>query len=412
MSILGFGKSAKRYGIILDIGSGSVLAAIVCSDPMFKHPQIIWYHREYATLRDVDSLDQSAKAVMTALVNSSMKLDSEGRKMLYNFDKTAKLTEVQCGISAPWSYTVTKNINYHQDQEFEITKSLISELTKTIEDKIESDVQENEKLLQLGLQVTTHMTMSLLANGYKIKKPIGGSANSLVIARSSVVTQEYLIEAVNEMCNKLFTGTECRKMSFILVLYQATKTLLSVPMDDVCLIDITFEATEIGVVRDGVLNYCTHTPFGIYSLAREIATVTKVPLSEAFGYLHHEDPYFFLNDLNKQQKNEIDNIFESYVIKLTDLFHETGDALSIPKYISLHTDLRAETLFRDLIEKAVKRCIKTEPHITSISDEIIKKTYQSSVSNDIVNTVPIDTAILLSAYFFHTQTEYEEFDYL
>ncbi len=410
MSFFSIGNSADRYGVIIDIGSGSVLTAIVHSNPSKTHPQIVWSHREHALLRDIDSLEQSAKAVMTALVNASMQLDAEGRKVLYEYDKKAKLSEIQCSISAPWSYTVTKNINYNQEFEFEVTEDLIDELIDTIQNKITTDVKENETLLQLGLQVVSRMNMSLLVNGYRIENPYGGKAKSITISRTNVVSQKYLIDAIDEMNDKLFREANCHKISFILMLYSVTKSLFK-QTHDVSLIDITDEATEIGVVRDGVLTYCTHAPFGAFSLAREISNITKVPLHEAFGYLHTEKPYTFMDTLTKSQKDEVELVFESYISKITSLFQETGDALSIPKQISLHSDLNSEALFMDLLDKAVKRSIKTEPNIVSISSEIIAKTYKSSTS-DTTETIPIDTALLLSAQFFHTTPNQSPIEYL
>jgi cell division ATPase FtsA len=410
MSLFGLSKTADRYGVIIDIGSGSVLTAIVHSSPKNKHPNIVWAHREHAPLRNVDSLEQSAKAVMTALVNSSIRLDAEGRKELFDYNKNATLTEFQCSIAAPWSYTVTKTINYKQEDSFTITEELLEELVNTINEKTESDLAANEALQDLGLEVVTRATMDILSNGYRVENPEGQRAETLTLSRTSVVTQRYLIEAVNEMHDKLFPETKAGKLSFILMLYAMTRKLLHQTYD-ACLIDITYEATEIGVVRDGVLSYCTHTPFGTFSLAREISSVTKIPLHEAFGYLHTELPYRFIKTLPSEQQKQIELVFEAYIDRVSKLFHETGDALSIPKQISLHSDLNSETLFLDLIEKAAKRSTKSEPDITAISAKILQATYEK-IDASVRQQLPKDTALLLSTQFFHDQLCAHSFEYL
>ncbi len=410
MSFFRLGKTANRFGVIIDIGSGSVLTAIVHSDSTKQHPQIVWSHREHAPLRNIDSLEQSSKAVMTALVNASMMLDAEGRKTLHDYDATAKLTEVQCSISAPWSYTITKTINYTQEKPFIVTEELIEELTSTTEAKIEADLKENEALHNLGLQIITRSTMDMLSNGYRVAHPEGNRAKTFSLSRASAISQEYLVDAVNEMNDKLFTAAKGKKLSFILMLYSVTRELLAQNYD-VCLVDITYEATEIGIVRDGTLSYCTHTPFGLFSLAREISKITDVPLHEAFGYLHTETPYAFMKNLTKSQHEDVEAVFEAYTEKISNLFHETGDALTIPKKISIHADLASEPVFTDLIEKAAKRSLKTEPHITAISREIIKHTYEASTKDTKV-TIPTDTALLLSAHFFHKGEQGPTFEYL
>lgn len=408
MSFFGLKSSSDRFGVIIDIGSGSVLTAIVHSNHNQTKPTVVWWHREHAPLRNIDGLEQSSKAVITALVNASIKLDAEGRKKLYDYSTSAKITELQCSIAAPWSYTVTKTVNYNQESDFTITRALIEDLKLTIQDKISTELSENEAVNNLGLKVICRTTMEMLSNGYRIKHPEGQSAKQFSISHGSAVAQQYLIDAVDEMRDKLFTESTSKKLSFILILYTVTRHLLP-QSHDVCLIDITYEATEIGVVRDGSLQYCTHTPFGSFSLAREISKITNVPLHEAFGYLHTETPYTFMKSLTETQKVEVEAVFEAYVTKVSDLFKETGDDLSIPKQISLHTDLRSESLFFDLIDKAAKRNLKTSPLITLISKQILQQSFLN-IKNSPVSILP-DTALVISAQFFHKPEMYQTYEY-
>ncbi|MCA9363562.1 hypothetical protein KC851_04555 [Candidatus Kaiserbacteria bacterium] len=405
MSIFGGKISPNRCGAIIDVGSGSVLIAIVYSNPTEDHPQIIWSHREHAPLRNIDSLERSAKAVMTALVNSSILLDTNGRKALREFNSSLKISELQCSISAPWSYTITKTINYTQTSDFLITEELLKELTNTVELKIQSELKENESLQDLGLKVITKTNMSLTANGYHIKEPLNNSAKNLTVSQGSAVSQHHLIEALDEVHDKLLPNTSNRKISFILMLYSLTREMFN-QLYDVCLLDITYEATEIGIVRDGVLSYCTHIPFGSFSLAREISEITKIPLHEAFANLHTENPYQFLDNLSAKQKQEVETMFENYTNELAQLFHETGDNLSIPRTISVHSDLSSEPIFIDIIKKAAKRAVKTDVNVTSITSEIIKKMYAKQ-TEDTDRKIPRDTALLLSAQFFHNQQQHQ-----
>jgi len=406
MSLFGRSQESKRCGAVIDIGSGSVLISIVLSDPKLETPNIIWSHREHAPLKNIDSLEQSSKAVITALFNVSMLLDSEGRKALREFSQHLKITELQCSISSPWSYTVTKTINYKDDQEFEITKSLINEFNETIATNVESDFAENNQLKKLNLATISKINMDLSANGYHVSNPEGGKATELTISQSHCVAQQTLISAIDELQEKLLPGAETKKLSFILILFAVTRELMNKTYD-LCLVDVTYESTEVGVVRDGVLTYCTHTPFGSYSIAREIAEITSAPLSECFGYLHTEKPYQFFDYITQKQKSEVELVFEAYVERISDLFNETGDSLSIPNQIAVHSDLRSESLFIDLISKAANKNLKSEPKVTSISKEIISQTYKKQTTS--TNFIPEDTALMLSAQFFHTEGNLLEF---
>ena len=138
--------------------------------------------------------------------------------------------------------------------------------------------------------------------------------------------------------------------------------------------------------------------------------MTKVPLTESFGYLHTETPYEFTKFLSTSQGKEVEAIFESYIKQVSALFHETGDTLSIPKRIALHADLKSETLFLDLIEKAAKRATKASINITPVSKEIIRQTYDQS-TKEASGKIPNDTALLVSAQFFHKRSEQQSFTY-
>lgn len=409
MSLFGGNKSTECFGAVVDIGSGSVLVSVVHSDPSKKFPQIVWSHREQAPLRNINSLEQSAKAVMTALVNSSMLLDGEGRKALQAYRSGAQLTKLQFSISAPWAYTITKTINYSQEEDFLVTEELVAELYKAIEDKISNELEQDKTLHELGLEVIAKMTMDLSSNGYHVAHPEGNKTKTLTISQSNSVAHKYLVEATEELKDKLFPKTTSKSLSFILMLYTITKDFLR-QSNDVCLVDITYEATEIGVVREGILTYCTHTPFGSFSIAREISDITGVPLHESFGYLHLEKPYDFLVNLNKQQKTDVELVFEAYTERVSNLFKETGDSLSIPKKISLHTDLNTETLFSDLIHKAATRNLKTQPTVTSISKEIIEQ-YQKEQTSETENSIATDTALFVSAQFFHNNAKHPTIEY-
>lgn len=410
MSIFGREASGERYGAIIDIGSGSVLTAIVHSKPQNLHPHIIWSHREHAALRNIDSLEQSAKAVMSALVSAGMILDSNGRRALNEYQPDAIIRELQCSIAAPWSYTVTKSLHYQQEEPFLVTKELIAELTSTIRDQIHSDLNENDTLRDLDLEIIAQGTLQLTANGYQVPHPEGQWAKQLQLVRGNAIAQRYLIEAITDLRNKLLARAKVHSVSFLFMMYLTCRELMQ-NMHDICLVDVTYEATEIGVVRNGALTYCTHAPFGAFSLAREIAAITDIPLHEAFGYFHSEQPFAFAEKLNKKQQAEVEKVFDAYSERIAELFQQTGDTLAIPKRIALHTDIKTESFFRTLIGRASKRTLKSDAVITSITKEIIRQTYAQTM-NKAPKSMPTDTALLLSAQFFHKRQQYGSLEYL
>lgn len=395
-------KSHQNYGVIIDIGSGSVLVAIIASDKSKSHPEIIWSKREYAPLKQIDSINESAKNVMTSLLNALMLLDSEGRKVLR--DKTGKnrLPETQITIAAPWSYTVTKSIAYRHEEPFTVSKDLIEELLRTAHKKINEELEENERANNLGLEIISRKIIGLIANGYAIRFANNQKAKTLQIIEANAIAQEYLVEAIKEVKDKVLPDTKVSLYSFILLFYYLMREF-SPDINDYCLVDITYEATELGIIRNGALNYSTHAPFGSFSLAREIAGVLKVPLEEAFSYLKQEDPTVHFSGYSAAQQLEIEEIFSNYQKRLVELFHETGDSLAIPKKIFLHGNLFTEPFFKKHIAEAAKMATDGSHAIYTASTELVSRFYTKEERDLLVANEAQDTAMLISAQFFHTK---------
>lgn len=409
MGFFSLGQNKIRYGVLIDIGSGSVLVSIIASDPAKTYPDIIWSKREYTPLRHINQVADSAKSVMTSLMNVLMTLDSEGRKTFFEKTGQHKLHNIQVAISAPWSYTVTKTISYQNNEEFEVSFTLIEELLRTAQQKAQEEMLENEKVNNLGLEIVARTTIQVMANGYPVEITGKQKALSLKVAEASAVVQEYLIKAIDDLQEKVFPSTNLKKYSFMLPYFYIIRDLNSTT-SEYCLIDVTYESTEIGIVRDGVLNYCTHTPYGSFSIAREISNTLSVPLAEAYGYLCNQDFSSYIIKYTEKQKKEIEQIIESYRMHLAEIFKETGDSLSIPKRIYLHSDLKTESFFNKQIAEAATLATGAQHAVYDVTTELLTKHYPNDISNALKASEQ-DTALLISAQFFHSLHLHDKFEH-
>ena len=216
----------------------------------------------------------------------------------------------------------------------------------------------------------------------------------MTLTHATTLVRNEIIEAVTEFSQKLFSDVPLEITSYMLANYYATRLLLP-HIYDVCLVDITNEATEIGIVRDGSLQYSTHVAFGRASIAREITACTKTPLQETFRAL----PTFAAAADNP----EVKMIYNAYVEKIYELFQETGDRLTIPKNVYLETDSGLEELFTTLITKAGEQASKGKVAVTVIKDSIQKATISQNSQ---------DTPLLVAGSFFHTNRTRSHFEYL
>lgn len=162
-----------------------------------------------------------------------------------------------------------------------------------------------------------------------------------------------------------------------------------------CLIDVTSEATEIGVVRENILRHTTHTPIGAYTLAREIAALSKIPKEEAYSYLRGGST-FILNKLSEAKQDELGVIIEAYEDRIAELLKQTGDTLAVPKTLFLHCDADSEEFFIQHLKNAAFKA-------TGIN-HVVHPVTSTFLSGTPVNH---DTAIMLSAIYLHAHRDNE-----
>lgn len=401
--MFGFGSARRRtrYGLVLDIGSASVLGAIVASDHAADHPEIIWSEREHIPLRARASTTDTAKHVLSSFMNLLMAFDTAGRAALRTHDPNASLTQLQISIAAPWSYTITKTIRHERPsgETVTVTRDLIDDLLAAAAEKTETELKENELTDELGLAITARMVTDLAANGYPLEGPNDQPAQTVSLSHSSVITQAYLRDAISEGHEKVLPRSERTTYSFMLIYYCVMRDLHP-HLTEYCLIDVTYEATEIAIVRDGILRYCTHTPFGAYSLAREVAAVSNLPLAEAYAHITGPDLASLREQVNEEQNRELDTLFSKYEERLAKLLTETGDDLSVPKQLIVHSTLNTEGFFRERLEKASQAVTHNRHLITTASLPLITATFPKDRVTEYKKR-GADSACFVSAQFFH-----------
>ncbi len=407
MSLFSKSDAAIRFGAVIEIGSGSVLTSIVKSDKTKKNPEIIWSTREYATRRAESDTAINAKSVITALMNAVLTLESAGREVLKQTNPGAHIGYVQVSMTAPWSYTITKVIGYNKEAPFEITDTLLSTLITAAQKKISEELKENELASDLGLAIMTRATTDIQANDYKIEDPKGKMASTLTLTQVSAVAQTYLTDAVADIQQKVFKHAVLERYSFMLMFHCIIRELYN-QLSEYCLIDITYEATEIGVVRGGILKYCTHTPIGISTLARTLVTVLAIPLEEAYAFL--KEPYHTraMETLSPDKLAAVAVVFDEYQNNLAKLFNETGDKLSIPKILFMHGDHQTEDFFGRQLEAAAKKATNSTHAVHGVSTELLTKNFSADEKKALL-THNTDTALLVAAQFFHKQHHCNDF---
>lgn len=391
------GLLSKKYlgdecGVVIDVGSGSVGVAIVVSRNIEEKLDVVWSHREFVLIRDTNNTNETLKDISTALVNALLELGNSGLKALHEYDSKLKPTIIQTSLCAPWAYTVTKTINYEAEHPFEVNESLIKELISTAQKQTMSTVIDNKLFEDLGLRMITEDTLNVQVNGYTIKDPIGQEGRTISLSHISAVAREKILVTLEDSLNKIIPKATLECYSFM-YLYYRTLDNLHPDTSEICIIDVTNEATEIGIIRDNILKHTSYIPFGMYSLAREIAIVCDIPKEEAYSYIKN-GRHISEGSFSEAKVKEVELVYEKYEDKIAELFGQTGDALSIPKTLFLHASKETEEFFGEHLKNAAKKATSSSHTVHHFTSEILEGVDME------------DTALSMSAFTFHMRERF------
>lgn len=389
-----FGLSKKRLindcALIVDVGSGSVGMSIVTFDTEKKEPIFLWSHREFSLMRDINDESDRLKQISTTVVNCFLELGGNGLKTLRNKEGDYTINTVQVTIAAPWTFTATKTVNLTDEHPFTVTQEIIDSLTEQSQKETLATV-EKANLSKSNLELITNKSINIRVNGYTVTEVSDQKGREVEMSHVSSLVNKTLLNTIEESCSKIIPKATIETNSFMFVFY-STLRAMHPDTSEVCLVDVTKEAIELGIVRDGVLYHTTHTPYGSYTLAREISSLCNIPKEEAYSILKSNED-FTTKALSEEKTDQLNAILSTFELKISSLFLETGDTLSIPKTIFLHSDIMTESFFSQHLKTAAEEATKNEHSVHNITSKIFSK--------ENIN----DSGIALSTHYYFLNNE-------
>lgn len=376
-------------GAVVDIGSSSVGIAIVVVEPEQTTPTLLWSHREHSLLRTTTTLADSERKLQTALVNAFLELSNTGLKALTAYNDQLALTDIDVSIAAPWQYTNAKCVNFTDTEPFVVDEQLLADLTKLAADQAFEQVSAISTLSDLQLEIVTQERIGITLDGYRITSFNGRKTTELSFVHLVSLTTKSLIASINEYAEKIAPLAKVSIRPFILNYYKTIEYLYPHTLE-ACLIDVTNEATELAIVRDGTIRHINHIAIGSFTIARKIAEALDIPTEEAFTYLKHGTEYGIATMPEKVRK-QVDTVFSAYQTELITMFKNTGDDLLIPFSLFVHTDFDTQHFFNSTLKKAAKETTGGEHTIHPVTAQLISESHEG------------DTAILLDVRRFYEQ---------
>ncbi len=301
----------ETRGVVLDISDSVINIGIVLSKEGQPLPEIVWSFQELVTVAEKQKSIEPR--LLVSLLNAFMELENNGFAALRKRGITKLPTLIQVAITAPLAYTVARTVSVTAEKSFRVTEKLFNEL----ETKAGSEAKKlcTSQLLtkDLDLEMLSNSTVSLSVNGYPTHYPFKSMATEVKLSQMITLSSKTIVLELNRLRDKVLPKAEIDIDSFMSIYFRAVLEM-SPDITEACFINATTNGTELMVVRDSL------PTSSIY--AKNTTPVSAVVKTDAL-----------LQDL-------------------TTLFKNSGDGLSLPKKMYLHSAVLAESSLIPLLEQA------------------------------------------------------------
>ncbi len=399
MFFLGKSTESTQYAALIDISSGSVGVGIIESDHKKPYPKIIYAHRIPMRLDHTakNGSVESIRRVKESLISSALMLSNEGIRELTNFNRKATVSNLFVTCSSPWAYTIARSIRYEDDQPYKITKSMLDQLVQSAEEEILSTIREHSVIQSQEFQIVEKATVDIAVNDYLVSNPLLLKGAILSLTHIVGLIPKDILETVADIQENLYQNAHIRAHTYMLVIYCVLRDIFP-KMHSVCIIDITEEATEFGIIENNLLVENSFIQFGQETLIRQISKETGRPII---------DITTDIQDIVSRSPINLDSFkdqIELFEEKLREKITEILERRSLPENIILTSNTASVLFFKGILENTISKCTNTVCAITIIEPTLINKIAYE------IDDIRKDIYLSLAARFFHKLNGCAEMD--
>lgn len=389
-----FSKSKNntiKYGVIFEVGSGSVAGAVVSSSSTNKNPVILYTSREFLSLKQTTKTENISKRLSVIFMNIAMDVESKITQIL---PKKSKLDSIEINFTAPWSHARGYTHTYESENPVLITEKLLKKINETIADTLTDKAGPDLISKDANFTLINCTNIGHTANNYPISNPIGQTAKTITTTETISAVDNDIYVPVENIIKKLFPGTRVQFSTSSLILQR----ILSFQTDTsstFAAIHLTYEALEMTLFRDNKIITAFSTPIGINTIARNIAKISKLPHEQVFSFLTSDDP----TEFQEKILTKIKKAFEKSILPATaDFFQEAQLSELLPRDFYLASTIVPSPLILDIFKEALKRSSKNRFVLHNLRTPMVHNTTNANLGSG-------DLGICTLAYFFHNNAQ-------
>ncbi len=388
--MFGLGNKTKGvlYGVIYDIGSESVGVSIVESDRSNDFPTVIFSHRvQMRVTKNEVPFDERMRLMREALFSASLIVSRDGVEALTLHDAHARIKNILVTVSAPWSKTISRNVQYSGETELKITRTLIDELVGSAESELNTHAEQANEKGEPGYTIVERATIDVRVNDYEVNSAINLRGKEISLVHVTGIIPNEIITAVEEVEEKIFPNTTIRSHTFLLVLYCVLREVFKED-SALTIIHVTGETTEFGLVENGTLVESISLPHGLNTVVRSLMQKNNQTTKEIYSMLE----LFHNKSLTDVHSEEIKLGLTEYTEKLTEALHEHVSTRRFPKKAFVLAPASFSDLFCEVLNPIIKREFGIDSEILTLTPGVLGETATHDES---------DMNIIVTSRFFH-----------
>jgi len=363
-----FGSDNKKrtYAALIDISSGSVGVGIVVTSPHEELPTVLFSHRISMRITKYDSIKaDDLRRVRESLFSGCLILSQEGYEILKEYDHHAKISDIVITCSSPWAYTFSQSVQYENDIRFKVNNSIVEDLVKSAIEEISNKLKESPLFSAQGFETVEQITTEIKINDYPVKNPIGLSGTIVGLAHTIGIVPRDIVIAIDEVRDKLFNHADYHIHTAVFTYYRVIQNIFK-NVNSMCIINMSDEATEFGVVENGLLHENKYDSYGTNTFIREIMQKTGKPKGDVVASLHA------YSESSHISSAEIEAYVEIYATRIAETLSALFAKRLIPNEIFIATNSVHQKIFKDIISLAFKKVSKSQKHIIHLDGNMIE----------------------------------------
>ena len=341
-------KSKKEINLIIDIGSGSIVVAVVsvCSDPNIV-PEILYTNRK--EIKYYGGLN--SRRFLFSMINAFEEALTDLQKNFISISKNIiNIKETHCFFSSLWHISQTRVLTNENGKDTKIIKSLINRIVEK-ESKIfeTSTLKGDINISAEDIQIIEKKIMQIKLNGYETSEPYSKMAKTLEINFFISAVSKKVIKILEESFFRFFNNKIIQYHTFINTAFVTLRDI-NPTINDYLFLDISGEITEIAIIKNGVLFDSISFPFGKNSIVRKLSEDLGTNKEEAIS----RASLYKSNDSIKIANSKISKIIENLMKEWHKLFDisikQLLSNIALPQGIFFMSDDDVSQLVGDFIK--------------------------------------------------------------